>query len=122
MSNNSNLVFPPAARRAQAERGSARQYEAKVESGFPDRITPELAAKAQFMRGKGCGNCQRTGYRGRLGIFELMLMTNKVREVAFQGSSTQDIRKVALAAKLPLASEDTIFDGVAQLKRADPAT
>jgi uncharacterized protein len=44
MSNNSHLVFPPAALRAQAERGSARHYQAKVESGFPDRITPELAA------------------------------------------------------------------------------
>jgi len=32
------------------------------------------------------------------------------------------VAAVALAAKLPLASEDTIFDGVAQLKRADPAT
>ena len=31
------------------------------------------------------------------------------------------VAAVALAAKLPLASEDTIFDGVAQLKRADPA-
>ena len=44
MSNNSDLVFPPAARRAQAERGSARAYQSRVEDGFPDRVTPELAA------------------------------------------------------------------------------
>ena len=45
MSNsNSDIVFTPAARRAQAERGSARGYETKVEAGFPDRVTPELAA------------------------------------------------------------------------------
>src|SRR5215467_15030267 len=44
MSNNSDLVFTPAARRAQAERGSAVAYAGKMESGFPDRITPELAA------------------------------------------------------------------------------
>jgi predicted pyridoxine 5'-phosphate oxidase superfamily flavin-nucleotide-binding protein len=44
MGNNSSLVFPDAARRAQAERGSAKHYDAKVESGFPDRVTPELAA------------------------------------------------------------------------------
>jgi predicted pyridoxine 5'-phosphate oxidase superfamily flavin-nucleotide-binding protein len=42
--SNSNIVFTPAARRAQAERGSARGYEKKVEQGFPDRVTPELAA------------------------------------------------------------------------------
>jgi predicted pyridoxine 5'-phosphate oxidase superfamily flavin-nucleotide-binding protein len=43
-SNNSELVFTPAARQAQAERGSARAYDKKVESGFPDRVTPDLAA------------------------------------------------------------------------------
>jgi len=42
--NNSELVFTPAARREQAKRGSARSYERKVAAGFPDRITPELAA------------------------------------------------------------------------------
>ena len=44
MSNNSELVFPPAVRRAQAERGSASAYASKVEHGFPDTVTPELAA------------------------------------------------------------------------------
>ena len=42
--SNSDLVFTPAARRAQAERGSARAYAEKTAAGFPDRVTPELAA------------------------------------------------------------------------------
>jgi predicted pyridoxine 5'-phosphate oxidase superfamily flavin-nucleotide-binding protein len=41
--NNSEIVFPPAAQRAQAERGSAKAYAGKVANGFPDKITPELA-------------------------------------------------------------------------------
>ncbi len=44
MTNNSELVFPPAVRRAQAERGSASGYAKKIEHGFPDTVTPELAA------------------------------------------------------------------------------
>src|SRR6185436_7019376 len=44
MSNNSDLVFPPAVRRAQAERGTAQAYAKKIEHGFPDTVTPELAA------------------------------------------------------------------------------
>jgi predicted pyridoxine 5'-phosphate oxidase superfamily flavin-nucleotide-binding protein len=44
MTNNSDLVFTPAARAAQAERGSARAYEKWSAAGFPDRVTPELAA------------------------------------------------------------------------------
>lgn len=43
-SNNSEIVFTPAARRAQAERGSAHAYDERVASGFPDRVTPDLAA------------------------------------------------------------------------------
>ena len=42
--SNSDLVFPPAVRRAQAERGTAQAYARKIEQGFPDTITPELAA------------------------------------------------------------------------------
>ena len=60
-------------------------------------ITPEMAATAKFMKGKGCGHCSKSGYRGRLGIFELMMMSNKVREMAFAGASTQDLRRVAVS-------------------------
>ena len=42
--NNSAIVFPPAVRRAQAEHGSAHAYDRKAEAGFPDTVTPELAA------------------------------------------------------------------------------
>jgi predicted pyridoxine 5'-phosphate oxidase superfamily flavin-nucleotide-binding protein len=44
MMSNSELVFPTAVRRAQAERGSAGAYAGKIERGFPDQVTPELAA------------------------------------------------------------------------------
>jgi hypothetical protein len=44
MTNNSDIVFPPAARRAQAERGSARAYEKRITAGFPDRVTAEVAS------------------------------------------------------------------------------
>ncbi|MBY0531247.1 MAG: pyridoxamine 5'-phosphate oxidase family protein [Xanthobacteraceae bacterium] len=43
MTNNSDVVFPPAARRAQEQRGSAKAYAGRVEEGFPDTITPDLA-------------------------------------------------------------------------------
>ncbi len=43
MPDNSVLVFTPSARHAQAERGSAKAYERKTATGFPDRVTPELA-------------------------------------------------------------------------------
>ncbi len=42
--NNASLVFTPAAQQAQAERGAAKAYAARLEEGFPDKVTPELAA------------------------------------------------------------------------------
>jgi len=63
-----------------------------VDAGIP----PEIAAKGQFAKGKGCNYCQKKGFRGRLGIYELMLVTSKIRELIFKNSSSTDIRKVAL--------------------------
>jgi hypothetical protein len=44
MPKNAEIVFTAAAQRAQAERGSARAYASRVADGFPDTVTPELAA------------------------------------------------------------------------------
>src|SRR6187431_3838938 len=44
MTSNFDIVFTPAAQRAQAERGSATAYARRKDEGFPDRVTPELAA------------------------------------------------------------------------------
>jgi type IV pilus assembly protein PilB len=71
-------------------------------------ITPEQAASATFMKGKGCNNCGHSGYRGRLGIFELLMMTSKIRELAFQGASTQDIRKEAVKGGMSTLYDDGI--------------
>jgi type IV pilus assembly protein PilB len=60
-------------------------------------ISPEVAAKATFMKGKGCANCNKSGYRGRQGIFELMLVNAKIRELIFKNVSSVEIRKQAMA-------------------------
>ena len=44
MTDNFDIVFTPAAQRAQAERGSVGAYVRRKDEGFPDRVTPELAA------------------------------------------------------------------------------
>ncbi|MCY2953394.1 MAG: ATPase, T2SS/T4P/T4SS family [Planctomycetota bacterium] len=46
---------------------------------------------------RGCDHCTGTGFRGRLGIFELMLMNNEIRDLAFARAPTNKIRKAALA-------------------------
>ncbi|MEM9586522.1 MAG: GspE/PulE family protein [Planctomycetota bacterium] len=59
-----------------------------ADSGLP----PEMIKQAEFARGKGCTYCGRKGYRGRIGIYELMLINNKLRELMFKGATTKEIR------------------------------
>ena len=71
-------------------------------------ITPEQAASASFMKGAGCSHCGKSGYRGRLGIFELMVMNSKVRELAFAGATTVELRKAAVKSGMTTLYEDGI--------------
>jgi type IV pilus assembly protein PilB len=71
-------------------------------------ITPEMLQGATFMKGRGCGHCQKSGYKGRLGIFELMIMTNKIREMAFQGAATQELRRAAVGQGMRIMFDDGI--------------
>lgn len=63
-----------------------------AEAGIP----LDVAARANFCKGKGCSYCQKSGYRGRMGIYELMVVSSKVRELMFQNKSTVEIAKQAI--------------------------
>lgn len=62
------------------------------DSGIP----PELLKKATFAKGRGCSYCHKGGYRGRMGIFEMMMITPKIRELIFQNASATELRKVSI--------------------------
>ena len=72
-------------------------------------ITPEQAATATFMKGVGCSHCGKSGYRGRLGIFEFMTMTSKVRELSLAGASTEEIRAAAVKQGMSTLYDDGIL-------------
>jgi type IV pilus assembly protein PilB len=48
-----------------------------------------------FYRGKGCDNCNRTGYKNRIGVFEVMRLNDEIRDLAAKGSTTAMIRFAA---------------------------
>jgi len=58
-------------------------------------LTAEQIGTAKFMHGKGCSNCNKTGYRGRQGIYEMLRLDGKLREMAFKGASAQEMRRHA---------------------------
>ena len=75
-------------------------------------ISLEDAKNANFARGKGCGYCQRKGFRGRQGIFEMMIVSAKIRELIFNNQSSVDIRKVAVKEGM----QTLYLDGLEKVK------
>ncbi|QDT37529.1 GspE/PulE family protein [Stratiformator vulcanicus] len=58
-------------------------------------LTDEELSTGTFVRGKGCKDCQHTGYKGRLAVFELMTMNSAIREMTFRSEPAQNIRRQA---------------------------
>ena len=56
--------------------------------------TEQLATK-KFYRGKGCDKCHRTGYKGRLGLYELLIMNDEMRDLIVRNASTEELREMA---------------------------
>lgn len=71
-------------------------------------ISPERAANATFMRGRGCAHCHQAGYRGRLGIFEMLRMSSNLREMTFNRQATQEIRRQARVGGMRTLLEDGV--------------
>jgi type IV pilus assembly protein PilB len=105
----SSVIAVLAQRLVRVNCSKCKQPYTPPESALIDAgVTEELAEGATFMRGKGCGYCNKKGYRGRLGIFELMLVTAKVRQMVFENRSSQEIRKLAISQGMTTLYNDGI--------------
>jgi general secretion pathway protein E/type IV pilus assembly protein PilB len=73
-----------------------------------DKLRPEFGDEVPevLYRGRGCRNCQGTGYRGRQGCFEMMPITDEIRALVLDRSSSRDIRKVAIEQGMKSLRQD----------------
>ncbi|REK08458.1 MAG: pilus assembly protein PilB [Planctomycetota bacterium] len=58
-------------------------------------LTPEDLAGKAYYRGRGCDACNNTGYKGRVGLFELMIMNDNLRDMIMRDASTEELRDAA---------------------------
>ena len=72
-------------------------------------VSPEAAEKGTFAKGRGCANCRQNGYRGRIGIYEMMRMSSQLRELTFAQAPAQEIRRKARAAGMRTLLEDGVL-------------
>ena len=66
--------------------------EALIEVGF----SAEEARTIKTYKGKGCATCNQTGYKGRIGLYEVMEITDELRELILIGASALELRKKAI--------------------------
>src|SRR5947209_5754098 len=66
--------------------------EALLEIGF----TPDEAKQMKTYKGRGCQTCNNTGYKGRVGLYEVMEVTDEIRELILIGASALELRKKAI--------------------------
>jgi type IV pilus assembly protein PilB len=83
------------------------------------RIEPGQLRDAQVMKPVGCEHCRRTGYRGRMGIFEIFIVDDEVRHMINKRSSTMLLRQRARELGMRTLREDGVRKILAGLTSAD---
>ena len=68
--------------------------EALVDAGY----TPDEAQTTVVQHGRGCSACNNTGYKGRVGLYEVMEITDDLRELILVGASALELKKKAIEA------------------------
>ncbi|EEZ80805.1 MAG: Type II secretory ATPase PilB [uncultured Candidatus Thioglobus sp.] len=58
-------------------------------------FTPEEASRTQLCYGKGCSKCNKTGYKGRKGIYEVLRVTDNIKQGVLSGLTTPELLKIA---------------------------
>jgi len=95
------------------------RYEPTEDMLMQLNLTREDVRDKSFFYGKGCDKCNNTGYRGRTAVFEIMQMSDRIRELLSQRASTAAIRQIAREQGMRTMRESgllKIFDGVSTIE------
>ncbi len=87
-------------------RDCARKYIPDEEELKRIGLTLEDLQGRQIYRPVGCPNCMETGYTGRVGIYEILLVTDEIRNELMKGSDAATIKKVAVSQGMKTLRED----------------
>ena len=94
-------------------------YEPEQELIEVLNIDPLQIADKSFYYGKGCADCNQTGYRGRQGLFEMMMITDPIRELITQRAPTLVLKQKAIEQGMNTLRNDgirAIFDGATTIE------
>jgi len=82
-------------------------------------LTPDDVGDKEFYYGRGCDQCNNTGYRGRIGLFEIMVLNDEIRDLIMNRASTNVLRAAARRGGMRTLRENglaLIFDGITTIE------
>ncbi len=80
--------------------------EYKPDQTLFEDLGVEFDTKAKYYRGKGCGECNQTGYKGRIGIFELLELTDKIKICIRKNMAVEEIKEEAVRSGMRTLKQD----------------
>ncbi len=92
-----------------------REYEPSEDSLMELGLTLEDVKDKKFYHGRGCEQCNNTGYRGRNGLFEIMTFNDEIRELIMNDASSNVLREAARKSGMKLLREnglELIYKGI----------
>jgi type IV pilus assembly protein PilB len=112
-----------------AQRLVRRVCKACAESFVPPKEMREavglLDDSADFRRGRGCNTCNNTGYKGRVALYEIMTLTDTLREMIVEGASVAKLKRKAIEEQmrtLRMSGVRKIAEGVTTIEEVVSAT
>jgi type IV pilus assembly protein PilB len=96
-----------------------------VEELMTARVSPEVAAQFDgvgFYRKRGCPRCNQTGYKGRVGVYQLLRMTEEIEALAIQRASRDDIERAAIRGGMRTLWDDGLAKVAAGLTSVEELT
>jgi type II secretory ATPase GspE/PulE/Tfp pilus assembly ATPase PilB-like protein len=90
------------------------QYRPDADELIEIGLDPIRVANVQFFKGTGCDNCRQTGYKGRLGLFEVMISTPELREMIARQVSIREIQEYV---KTKQGMRTMLEDGYAKISQ-----
>ncbi len=84
-------------------------YQPSVDELLQSRVSPDVAMASDgmaFYRKRGCPRCSQTGYKGRVGIYQLLTMTESIAQLAVARASRDEIERAALAGGMKTLWDD----------------
>lgn len=84
------------------------EYDPDEEEMAALNLKPERLKNAKFFKGRGCAECGNSGYKGRIGIFELLVITDNVRELIFKKVSSAALKEKAKSLGMATLREDGV--------------